>query len=255
MGTLPSFVIIGEMKAGTTSLYHALTDNPLIIPAKTKELHYLSQTHATQKGYSKYFPNLKENQITGEATPNYLTSEIASKNAKKIIPSTKFIALLRNPSERVFSQYWGYVRKSRKRKAMPRCKNFEEYYQYLIKNPTQQGKVNYVGKWGIKRSIYYSSLKNWYKHFPKKQIMIIKSEDMFKNINKITNEVLKWLEIPTHKLEREFHYLERKFQNNRLGVRTVPMNKKDKEFLKEYFKPFNKKLYTLINRDMEWENE
>ena len=37
---LPTFVVIGSQRGGTTSLYEYLIQHPLIMPAQRKEVHY-----------------------------------------------------------------------------------------------------------------------------------------------------------------------------------------------------------------------
>lgn len=81
-GVLPSFLIAGAMKSGTSSLYTYLSQHPGILPASRKEIHYLNNFPVSTKGNRYYrgnFPN--QNEIdevsqklgyqaqTGEATP------------------------------------------------------------------------------------------------------------------------------------------------------------------------------------------
>jgi len=252
---MPNFIIIGAMKAGTTTLYRAMLEHPQIVPAVTKELHFLTKNGVTKEKYIILFNKCEKGQITGEATPNYLWKPLAPKNAKKLIPETKFIALLRNPVYRTYSQYWGYLRKCKKRRKEPKFKTFNKYVKYLIHHPNNQCRLGYVGRYGIQRSIYINQLEEWYKYFPKKQIMIIKSEDLFKDVNKITNEVFSFLGLSPCELKVNYHFLDKKDLNKQFNIKTKKIGIKVKNELKEYFRPFNEKLYKLIDRDMNWEQE
>ena len=58
---LPSFVIIGAHKAGTTSFYKNLATHPQILPAWTKEVHYFDQDPLPPLSwYRAHFPSRKE---------------------------------------------------------------------------------------------------------------------------------------------------------------------------------------------------
>jgi hypothetical protein len=46
-----SFIIIGAMKGGTTSLYHYLVQHPCIASARNKELHYFDLRFHTHDLY------------------------------------------------------------------------------------------------------------------------------------------------------------------------------------------------------------
>jgi hypothetical protein len=89
--TLPSFLVIGVHKGGTTSLYTYLTQHKDVRPAVCKETHFLSAMVTTRRPasgegendqdssawmqeYASYFPRLSKlpHTITGEATPSYI---------------------------------------------------------------------------------------------------------------------------------------------------------------------------------------
>ena len=49
-GALPDFLIIGAQKCGTTSLYHLLSQHPLVAPAAFKEPHFFSSEPIFNEG-------------------------------------------------------------------------------------------------------------------------------------------------------------------------------------------------------------
>ena len=104
MRTLPSFLILGTAKGGTTSLHRYLEAHPRVGKMLRKEIHYFDQSFS--KGllwYRKYFPLQYKNLIAGDSTPYYLLYPHAPMRAFECIPSAKLIVLLRNPIERAFS--------------------------------------------------------------------------------------------------------------------------------------------------------
>ena len=73
--TLPSFLVIGAMKAGTTTLFQDLKDHPNIFMPSDKELHDLNTEDVlTEKGvaaYEKFFKDSSTEQRCGEASTGY----------------------------------------------------------------------------------------------------------------------------------------------------------------------------------------
>ena len=111
--TLPSFLIIGSMKAGTTSLFRDLRNVPAIFMPSDKELNNLNTDEVLSKSgkseYESLFKNASEAQACGEASTAYTKlPDIRGvpKRAYELLgPDTKLIYLVRNPIGRLISQY------------------------------------------------------------------------------------------------------------------------------------------------------
>lgn len=72
---LPTFIIIGVQKGGTSSLFEWIQSSPDVVPPASKEVHYFTRHYHCQFGwYKSYFPlrSLMRGRITGEATPYML---------------------------------------------------------------------------------------------------------------------------------------------------------------------------------------
>ena len=140
---LPSVIIAGTQKSGTTALSALLSEHPYIKFAPRKEVHFFDRTATYQQGLSKYlksFPiwkrggdnamseqNGNENVSTStyepkdvdstvspppntiplyaESTPFYLASRHACRRIAADLPNTKIIVLLRDPISRAYSEY------------------------------------------------------------------------------------------------------------------------------------------------------
>ncbi len=116
MGKL-DFILIGETKCGTTSLYNYLIQHPKAIDTPgngegydkdyaTKELHFFDNFH--DRGIDWYysrFPQTKSDEITGEATSMYIYRALIARRVKEHLSDIKFIVLLRNPVDRLVSNY------------------------------------------------------------------------------------------------------------------------------------------------------
>ncbi len=107
----PNFFIVGQPKAGTTSLYNYLKQHPNVFLSEHKEPCYFSKD-STHRGEIKYknlsrylelFENASNEKVVGEASTDYISSERAIKEIKKFNPNSKIIIMLRNPVEFISS--------------------------------------------------------------------------------------------------------------------------------------------------------
>ncbi len=109
-------IILGAMKAGTTSLFNYLAQHPEIAPCKTKEPNFFSQEY--HRGIDYYYAlwhhECINNKIMLEASTSYAkypnthfskASDNIAIFAKEQAVHIKFIYLLRNPIDRLESQY------------------------------------------------------------------------------------------------------------------------------------------------------
>src|SRR5690606_6491994 len=114
---LPDFLVIGAMRAGTSSLYKYMGSHPAVIPSLRKEIKYFSSEYnqKNESWYRCHFPtgldirlltSMRGTRIqTFEASPDYLLHPRAAARAAKLVPEAKIIVMLRNPVDRAFSHY------------------------------------------------------------------------------------------------------------------------------------------------------
>ncbi len=110
--TLPNFLVIGAMKAGTTSLYHYLRDHPQVFMPETKEVNFFNPLRNWRRGvgwYADQFSAAPEDAgAIGEASTSYtkfpwiqgVPARIAS-----VLGDVRLIYVVRHPVERMRSQY------------------------------------------------------------------------------------------------------------------------------------------------------
>ena len=111
---LPSFLIIGAAKSGTTSLYANLIEHPNILPSSKKEISFFQFMQDTRVSfYKEHFPLKKKNFITGEASASYLPHKFIPKRVYDLIPDVKLITILRDPVERAYSSFFHKAIRSR----------------------------------------------------------------------------------------------------------------------------------------------
>jgi hypothetical protein len=108
-GCRHQFIIIGAMKAGTTSLFRFLTSHPDVSGSATKELHYFSIGGARlgRFGYEAKFARVRGSMI-GEASPSYTEYPRYGDTARRIrmlLPDVKLIYCMREPTARMRSHF------------------------------------------------------------------------------------------------------------------------------------------------------
>ena len=103
---LPTFLIMGAPRSGTTSLARYLGAHPHVFMAPTKEVHYFdSMPDRGVSWYAEHFDGVVDETAIGEATPNYLSAAGAPERIAALLPDVRAIAILRNPVDRAYSAF------------------------------------------------------------------------------------------------------------------------------------------------------
>jgi hypothetical protein len=109
---LPNFLVVGAMKAGTTSLHSYLRTHPQIFMPSAKELHFFVQERNWTRGlqwYERQFGPASMSFIArGEASTSYtMYPRYAGVPARiaACLGDASFVYVLRDPIERIKSHY------------------------------------------------------------------------------------------------------------------------------------------------------
>lgn len=107
--SLPDFLIIGAMRAGTSSLFKYLAQHPELYRSQRKEVEYFTNEHARgERWYRAHFAPIWSRKRSYEACPSYLFHPLAPRRASTLLPEAKLIVLLRDPAERAYS-HWQHM--------------------------------------------------------------------------------------------------------------------------------------------------
>jgi hypothetical protein len=111
LGRLPTFLVIGAMKCGTTSLYRYLAAHPEIGMSPRKEIEFFSDDSNWARGgdwYREHFQDLAGALAVGECSTGYTkfpTHPDAPTRIAELLPNAKLVYLVRDPVERIRSHY------------------------------------------------------------------------------------------------------------------------------------------------------
>jgi hypothetical protein len=191
--TLPNFLIIGAMKAGTTSLYYYLKQHPQIYMSPVKEPNFFAlegrnldfsgaegnerinrwikeQSATSIEEYRALFRGVSSETAIGEASPMYLYTPQAPGRIKHYTPEAQLIVILRNPAERAYSAFLFMSRDGRE--------PLGEFSQALQAEETRIHN-NWEWMWHYKNmGFYYDQLKRYFDEFDRRQIKVYLYEDL-----------------------------------------------------------------------------
>lgn len=179
-GRLPNFLIIGAQKCGTTSMHHYLSKHPQIFMAKRKELNFFNKDKYWDLGVEWYRSQFESTlPIAGESTPCYTAypyfSDVPERMAH-VIPDAKFLYLVRDPIERIVSQYCHYQALRGESRSLE---------QAVFENDKDAGYLI--------RSRYYSQIERYLKYFDLDQFLIVSSRDLNQSTKETVSGVCKFL--------------------------------------------------------------
>jgi hypothetical protein len=251
---LPSFIIVGAVRCGTTSLYYNICEHSCVLPASYDEIGFFDSNYELGiNWYKSMFPTkfkMKKIEsktgicITGEDTPFYFWDKKSIERIKKDIPKIKLIILLRNPIDRAYSNYHLGVRLGSE------SLSFEDSIKKEIElleknNDFENDKIekflrprSYIAK-----GLYYQQIKNWFDVFSKDQILILNTENLSVNPHQTLKQIFNFLNLPNEKIQN--------IQNRKVG-NYQKMNENTREYLKKLFQPQNEKLFKILGKEFEW---
>ena len=256
---LPNFIIIGSSKAGTWALYNYLQQHP-DIDYCARNIHFFEYAYSNKiSWYKSHFPTKlykslvesirKRKCLMGEHTSTYLHHPLIPQRVKDGIPDVKLIVSLRNPIDRAYSNYHMFVRIGTEKRTfedavfseLKRIEIIKENDNFQIKNPNFSNCVesNY-----LRHGTYVDKLENWLKIFPREQFCIVENKDLSKNPQQVLDKIFEFLNVPHFKLRQEERWNVGEYKK---------MKESTRKTLQDFFKPYNERLYKLLNQNFSWD--
>jgi hypothetical protein len=197
---LPTFIIIGAAKAGTTSLHYYLDLHPEVQMSAIKETNFfagppdgrdyeLGQVESLEAYEELFDPTVP---VRGEASPNYTNDPIragAPERIKELIPEAKIIYLVRDPVARTVSHYRHRVSVSGERRSLREV--LEESPE-----PAELGETC--------MSLYASQLENYRRCFPEENILVLDQADLLASRDAVLRSVFAFLSVDETFTSRHF---------------------------------------------------
>ncbi len=189
---LPTFLVVGIEKAGTTSIYQYLNQHPQVYMSPVKETNFLERDWENFQGkpnpkridtwekYSNLFSNVQDEIAIGEVSPNYLFHyKSSSERIIKYVPDVKIIAILRNPVDRAYSDYLMHLRDSI---------NVEK-----VRSLTEQVQFRADTSFTLKKGFYYTPVKYYFDTFGKERVKIYLYNDLSENSSAMMQDMYQFI--------------------------------------------------------------
>jgi len=266
---VPDFLIIGGMRCGTTTLHELLRRQSSIFFPETKEVHFFDKRNldlgVSVEDYSDLFSACPVNNLTGEATPDYLSTEGCDEFIFRTIPDVKLVIILRNPLDRVWSHYQFSVEENVETlELMPAL--IEENKRLKIKSDHSDIFFSY-----LQRSRYIEHLIRFERLFGRDQMKVVFFEELIQNPQQVLSDILGYLGVamqpvledlphlnkidsqplePTHKTGVVKRILTRLKIDN--AARKRKLTSSDRKYLQSYFFEHNQKLQCWLGRPLPW---
>lgn len=249
---LPDFLIIGAMRAGTTSLHDLACSHPLVRPGIRKEVHYFDlYFDRGLNWYQAHFPRsgslARTGSKTGETSPYYLFHPEAPRRAARQLAGARIIAILRDPVDRTYSHYWHTVRHRAERLSFEEALAVEDdrLAREAERLRSDPGRARFAHQHYSyqARSIYADQLAAWFSVFPRERVLVLEQEQFFSHLWTGANRLFEFLELPPHEPRVSRHLNERAYP---------PMKPETRARLARFFAPHNARLFDLLGESFAW---
>lgn len=272
-GRLPTFLVIGAQKAGTTWLARNLAQHPDVY-LYPREIHYFNHADRHRRGlgwYRAHFRAASDQQAVGEKTPSYLWVTDRTyrthppgvhRRVHAALPDARLVAILREPVARAVSSLRHHVRAGRISPRLDVDELLAGRYRHLAE---EQGVID-MGR-------YMRGIDAYLELYPRSQLLVlIYEEDVREDPAGGLRRVCRFLGVPPdHRFEDPGaavarhrpsvlgSYLRRHLPaTRRLGIpqvldRWLPAYRSDPrpetlERLHRLYAPDNERLYEFLGR-------
>jgi hypothetical protein len=195
--TLPTFIVIGVAKGGTTSMYRYLDQHPEIFMCPDKGPNYFGYEDAkdwrwhdegeppllrhfkvaTLEEYEALFEGVTNERAVGEVSPQYFRCPTAARRIHESIPDVKLVASLRNPADRAFS---GFLMRTRRGEAVGNA------HAELTSDSSH-----------VKEGFYYERMKRYFDAFDSAQIKVYLFDEFKESPADVLRDLFAFVDVDT----------------------------------------------------------
>jgi hypothetical protein len=200
---LPTIIVAGGMRCGTTSLFDCLKDHPQVAPSRRKEVHFFDLQFARGPAwYRRQFAPLRRlpdgtDSRPLESSPYYMFHPAVPARVRAVVPDARIVFLLRDPVERAISHFRKNVRDGREPLAFAEALAAEEdrlagTAERLLADPGHVSPAHQYFSYKA-RGHYADQLLRWRRHFPSGQLLALDAGRMFADPAATLAELLPFL--------------------------------------------------------------
>lgn len=271
---LPSFLITGAQRSGTTSLFQVLRRHPQIYMPDVKEVNFFFHDNHYRRGaehYQSFFADApKDAKAVGEASPGYICKPGTAQRIHGLLPQAKLICVLRNPVDRAYSQYWD------NRRFLAEHLSFEQAIEVALTPEYRHGERGYFS-----RGAYINYIEEYLELFGREQMLVLVFDDMKQypeavfsrcfnflgvdhafrcpQMHRPSNSSMVW-DNPLHSFflknnrYQKFvprHWIKLLCKGELIKRKYPPMDPATRSRLVEFYRPFNRRLEDFLGRNLD----
>jgi len=260
---MPDFLVIGTKRGGTTSLWRYLLQHPAVLPMMPsaqdiKGTHYFYwHYHRGARWYAGHFPTTGYRRLTelrtgfptlvGEASPYYLFDPRVPARVGSLLPDVKLVVLLRGPVAKAYSHYWERVDQGVEPLSFEDALRAENdrlagEVERMLAEPHYYSRAHDWYSYRT-RGMYLGQLQNWFGHFPRERLLLLRSEDFYRHPDRALTDVARFLGVPAVPLRVRTTYNRRP---------APPLAETTRQRLADSYRQPNLDLNRLLGRDLGW---
>lgn len=202
---LPTFLVLGAARCGTTSLHYYLAEHPDICMSETKEPNYFLFRHSDggpqpciddpriitksvpdRERYERLFT--RPATAVGEASPLYLYTRETPTLIREQLPDAKLVAVVREPIERAWSHFV-YVHDDLGDRT---AAAFAEAVEQELPLPYQPYRT---GTHFVRLSAYADQLRRYRDRFPRDRLLVVSYDDLVQQPASTLARICRFLDV------------------------------------------------------------
>ena len=195
-GRLPNFLVVGAMKAGTTSLTLYLAAHPDVYVPPGKEAHFFERDERWGRGvdwYREWFAGAGSQRAIGEGTAGYMFFADVPARMAAVVPEARLIAILRDPVERAYSHYLHTRTRAGERRTFSQIVDEElqdNSFRSLPLSRQALGRSHYLA-----RGLYLQQVQNLCEHYDRDALLVLLLDDLELHPGRAFRDVCRFLKI------------------------------------------------------------
>jgi hypothetical protein len=257
---LPSVLIAGAERGGTTSMYYYLTQHPALFSSilPKKEVHFFDLAYHRGLGwYQAHFPlvalarmrtrDIGVPPVAYEGSPYYMFHPLAAERIHRDLPGARLIVLLRDPVERAYSAHSNQVGMGHETEPFERALELEDARlageaERLASDPSYYSRRHWLFSYRT-RGQYIEQLERLERFFGRDRLLVIDSGDFFADPETTYRQTLAFLGVPL---------LGQPTFSPKNGRTRSPMPESLRAALEEHYRPYDERLTAWLGREPSW---
>lgn len=190
---LPTFVIVGERKSGTTALCHWMSAHPDVFMHPAEDMNYFieseilataywrdgevdarrwERTHDPDR-YAALFEAGRGRAAIGEKSADLFFWRPAHERMARFLPDARFVVVLRDPVQRAWSHYCDEVAKGPGRESLTFAEALAAEAERSARSAYARLHLSYTA-----RGFYDRGVRAMWEHIPRERLLVVTLDEM-----------------------------------------------------------------------------